>query len=339
MAAVCAERHGVVVEVADVAAWAAAEVAAGHAGGFGAVVFNSCFGNMHSPRAALAAACSAASPRGGRVVISHPLGRAFVERLRAEDPSVVPHALPADAAELGALAEGLPLRLMQLSDEPPAEAPAPASPGFYCVVFEQHVPSTLAQVLLMRGEVSRGYGRGSAQLGVPTANLREDEFAGALAAVPAGVYCGWAAVEGAAERGGPAIHRAVVNVGYSPTFAGAENACKIVEAHLMAEEGRGFAADFYGRPMRLLLCAFLRPEHKFGSFPLLVGAINKDISESARILAEEPCAAFARDPFLQMALASDGTVGLMGGKQFKQGALFKAVDFELARSMAAMQSE
>lgn len=392
MAALCAERHGVTAICADVVDWAAEQQAAGRAGCFDSVVFNAVFANMHSQRQALAAACTAARPRGGRVVISHPLGRAFVSRLSAEDGSVVPHGLPADTAALGALASDLPLRLTALEDEGAGEGGAQEAEGFYCAVLEQWVPAALPQVMVMRGEVSRGYGRGSAQLGVPTANLNEADFAGRLQPVPTGVYCGWAVVEGAQGRAGAVVHRAVVNVGYSPTFAGAENAQKIVEAHLLPGGSSGteaggaslFEAPFYGAQMRLLLCAYIRPEHKFGQFPLLVGAIHKasgrprprgptrgaaclepraqpcavlapprrprralppcaqDIAEAARVLGSPPFSAFARDPFLLMGTAVDGTVGLCagrgsGGEKGASAALFKQVDFELAHSVASMQ--
>ena len=68
--------------------------------------------------------------------------------------------------------------------------------------------------------------------------------------------------------------RAVANVGYSPTFAGAENAEKIVEAHLLDYDGEA-DGDFYEKRLRLLLAARQRGEKKFGSFPELVAAIQK----------------------------------------------------------------
>ncbi|CAN0440363.1 unnamed protein product, partial [Ectocarpus sp. 8 AP-2014] len=98
-----------------------------------------------------------------------------------------------------------------------------------------------------RRQVSTGYGRGSKKLGVPTANLPESQFAENLRTLPTGVYFGWAALEGAANNegeggkgdasggggdGGEGPWKCVANVGYSPTFAGQENAEKIVEGHL-----------------------------------------------------------------------------------------------------------
>ena len=54
---------------------------------------------------------------------------------------------------------------------------------------------------------------------------------------------------------GGGARKAVVNVGYSPTFVGEENREKIVEAHLLGDA----AADFYGKEMRLILTACPRP--------------------------------------------------------------------------------
>lgn len=78
-----------------------------------------------------------------------------------------------------------------------------------------HLPRTLLQV-------ASGYGRGSKKLGIPTANLPESLFQHALADVPTGVYLGWASV----AQGKKTHYKAVVNVGYSPTFVGEVRAAK-----------------------------------------------------------------------------------------------------------------
>ena len=146
---------------------------------------------------------------------------------------------------------------------------------------------TLREPARLRGPVDEGYGRGGKKLGFPTANLPSSLFADALAGVPTWVYAGWAALEPTSEekqgrgrvhkvrkpgscrgafppgRGrspGPvlAVPQAVVNVGYSPTFAGKENKEKIVEAHLIIQDG-DIEGDFYGETMRLSLGGYLRP--------------------------------------------------------------------------------
>jgi len=145
-------------------------------------------------------------------------------------------------------------------------------------------------VLCMRGSVASGWGRGGKKLGVPTANLPESLFPEQLRDVPTGVYLGWASVVDSNEA-----VKAVVNVGYSPTFVGAENPEKVVEAHLFKD----FAEDFYDKEMRLMLTGFLRPEAKFAAFPLLLAAIQQDLADAKAALDQPRFAALARHPFLR----------------------------------------
>ena len=67
------------------------------------------------------------------------------------------------------------------------------------------------------------------------ASLPSSLFSSALINVPTGVYVGAAVTEGSSDekKGRGVVHKAVANVGYSPTFEGAENKEKIVEAHLI----------------------------------------------------------------------------------------------------------
>ncbi|CAM9859193.1 unnamed protein product, partial [Laminaria digitata] len=128
-----------------------------------------------------------------------------------------------------------------------------------------------------------------------------------------GVYFGWAALEGEEEQeqegaeptkangggggGGGGPWKCVANVGYSPTFAGQENAEKIVEGHLIGYEGE----DFYGETMRMLLAGFQRREKKFASFPELVATINKDVGDASAALDEPRFSSFKADAFFSAA--------------------------------------
>lgn len=67
-------------------------------------------------------------------------------------------------------------------------------------------------------KVSSGYGRGSKKLGIPTANLPESQFSDYLKDIDAGVYLGWALVEGMEDPSLSVPKKAVVNIGYAPTF-------------------------------------------------------------------------------------------------------------------------
>ena len=142
------------------------------------------------------------------------------------------------------------------------------------------LPGALGDSLpLLIGPVATGFGRGSRKLGIPTANLPCSLFQEQLVDLPCGVYAGWTGL-----RGG--VHKCVCNIGFSPTFEGAENPEKIVEAHIMEE----FDEDFYGEMMSLLLLGFLRPERKFGGLDELLATIHADIACASEALAKPPYA-------------------------------------------------
>ena len=135
-----------------------------------------------------------------------------------------------------------------------------------------------------------------------------------------------------------------MNVGYSPTFDGEENKEKIVEAHLIIDEG-DIEGDFYGETMRLSLSGFLRPgalhvsnssmfhhslkfspllctplvcwcclpEMKFPSFPDLIKAITNDVQTAKESLDLEPYTTFSEDPFLTD--CDSGWTGKSGGDE------------------------
>ncbi len=74
--------------------------------------------------------------------------------------------------------------------------------------------------LVLEAPVVTGFGRGSRQLGVPTANLDVALLpADVLAALPRGVFFGWAQLD--PPPGWPAedgcVHKMVMNVGRRPT--------------------------------------------------------------------------------------------------------------------------
>jgi riboflavin kinase len=184
----------------------------------------------------------------------------------------------------------------------------------------KEAPEILQQIIRLRGPVAYGYGRGGKKLGVPTANLPESLFADALKGTSTGVYFGWALIEDAdadkEKEGRNTCRKAVVNVGYSPTFEGEENREKIVEAHLMIGEDDPSPMqppDFYNETMRLSLVGFLRPEMKFESFPDLLSAIHNDISNAGQALSGPPFDTFQSDPFISQ--ANKPWIGRDGGDE------------------------
>jgi riboflavin kinase/FMN adenylyltransferase len=117
----------------------------------------------------------------------------------------------------------------------------------------------------LRGTVVRGDNRG-AQIGFPTANLATQHE---LIPKP-GVYACRAAL--GAER-----HRAVVNVGYAPTFSQGRELT--IEAHLL-----DFRGDLYGAELTLEFRHRLRDERRFPSVAELVEQIARDVEEAKALL-------------------------------------------------------
>eukprot|EP00871_Galdieria_phlegrea_P002969 jgi/Galph1/3673/GphlegSOOS_G2348.1 len=80
------------------------------------VLFNAVFGNFIDPLAAMAMA-SKLIKKDGRIVISHPMGRGFVEKLHQQDEQMVPNLLPTKKTWLTNL-EQQELELDYFCDEP-----------------------------------------------------------------------------------------------------------------------------------------------------------------------------------------------------------------------------
>jgi len=98
-------------------------------GPFDVVFFNAVFGNMWNQRHALAST-SAHLTATGRIIISHPMGAAFAEQLRAADPKMVLHPLPSEKSTAG-LIRNLPLKIHYFSDQQLL---------YLCIL--EHVPNT-----------------------------------------------------------------------------------------------------------------------------------------------------------------------------------------------------
>jgi riboflavin kinase len=245
---------------------------------FDLIILNACFGNFWKPVEVLKHLCTLTN---STIVVSHPLGKSFVERLHKADPSTVPHLLPASESEWNDLLLTVPLELTELVDD-----------GLFLARLKRVRARGLPKTVRLRGPVDTGYGRGGKKLGFPTANLPSRLFQDALGDVDTGVYFGFVSIEGRDNK----IYKAVVNVGFSPTFQGKENKEKIVEAHLMVEDEE--LKDFYGETIRLQLTGFLRREIKFPSFPDLIAQINADVIDAKDSLDKAPYATFKSDDFL-----------------------------------------
>jgi riboflavin kinase len=121
--------------------------------------------------------------------------------------------------------------------------------------------------------------------------------------VDTGVYFGWAMLEHG-ETAFSVPYKAVVNVGYSPTFEGQENPEKIIEAHLITpqddDDDDDLLPDFYGTPLRLQLVGFLRDEQKFDSLSDLMAQIHADVRDARDALECDPYDRCRQDDFFRV---------------------------------------
>jgi riboflavin kinase len=147
----------------------------------------------------------------------------------------------------------------------------------------------------MEGKVISGFGRGSKELGIPTANLPVDQGETAwITDIPSGVYFGYASLllpsshpdaaaaaessESSSANSGFAVYPMVMSIGYNPFY---KNEVRSAEVHVL----HGFAADFYDAHMRLLILGFIRPERDYSSLDALIDDINLDCDVAKASLA------------------------------------------------------
>eukprot|EP00536_Pseudo-nitzschia_multiseries_P001772 jgi/Psemu1/250972/estExt_Genewise1Plus.C_220190 len=144
--------------------------------------------------------------------------------------------------------------------------------------------------LRLTSVVVRGYGRGSTDLGIPTANLSRDDIKFNLVDasfddLPTGIYWGFCRV-----GANPTVYKTACSIGYNPYYG---NQRKTVEPHLIAGTGderrhqsscgETLLGDFYDQAIRLSLVEYLRPELPFEGLEKLVEAIKNDISNAERL--------------------------------------------------------
>ncbi|XP_033725066.1 LOW QUALITY PROTEIN: riboflavin kinase-like [Pecten maximus] len=114
------------------------------------------------------------------------------------------------------------------------------------------------------GEVIKGFGRGSKELGIPTANFPEDVVKKLPEEIQGGVYYGWANVDN-----GP-VYEMVMSIGNNPYY---KNEKRSMETHII----HTFNEDFYGSTLKTVMLGFIRPMKNFSSLDELVTEIHADI--------------------------------------------------------------
>lgn len=122
----------------------------------------------------------------------------------------------------------------------------------------------LVEPQFIKGEVIKGFGRGSKELGIPTANFSKEIVDKLPANFETGVYFGYANVN--KEE----IYKMVMSVGWNPYY---NNTTKSMETHIIHK----FDEDFYGKELRVAILGYIRPEKNFNTLEELIETINNDI--------------------------------------------------------------
>ncbi|OCT46434.1 Riboflavin kinase [Cladophialophora carrionii] len=143
----------------------------------------------------------------------------------------------------------------------------------------------------LSGPVIKGFGRGSKELGIPTANIPPEGLA-AYPDLPSGVYYGFVGLSLSPSPDTTStsieIHPAVLSIGYNPFY---KNTVRSVEIHILHE----FTHDFYGAALNLLVLGYIRPEYDYVSLEALVDDIKIDCDVARRSLDREAYATYKQD--------------------------------------------
>lgn len=149
-------------------------------------------------------------------------------------------------------------------------------------------------------EVVCGFGRGSSELGIPTANIP----VGKLDSLETGIYFGWCQLSPNESSDKDVIERnngkkikfnnglnlndkelevlpMVMSIGWNPFY---ENKQKAAEVHVLHK----FDHDFYGAKIKVVILGYIRPELNYTTKEALIEDINKDVEISRDALAKTP---------------------------------------------------
>ncbi|XP_044012812.1 riboflavin kinase, partial [Aphidius gifuensis] len=134
------------------------------------------------------------------------------------------------------------------------------------------------------GKINKGFGRGSAALGIPTANYPEDVVSTLPAEFDNGIYYGWAGLEGS-------VYKMVLSIGWNPFF---KNIKKSMEVHILHK----FSGDLYGKQLNIIITGFIRLEKDFSSLDDLIAEIKNDIKIADDKLNDEQMLKYKNNDFL-----------------------------------------
>lgn len=135
-----------------------------------------------------------------------------------------------------------------------------------------------------KGTVVKGFGRGSKELGCPTANFPVEVVNNLPPEVETGVYFGFAQV-----NKGP-VYEMVMSIGWNPFY---QNNTKSMETHILHK----FDDDFYSQELKVIIVGYIRAEKNFDSLNELIETINDDIAKARVELQKSDCVKYKDHSF------------------------------------------
>lgn len=164
---------------------------------------------------------------------------------------------------------------------------------------DERIPvSPIAPFPLVSGfqEVIAGFGRGSAELGIPTANVTPEQLPNGFHELELGAYFGFARLRPKVtstqitpddkfnygkylekENGDLDVLPVVLSIGLNPFYG---NKHKTVEVYVMHE----FHHSFYGAEINICVLGFIRRELNYTSVEALISDIQLDIEIANEVL-------------------------------------------------------
>ncbi|KAG8224750.1 hypothetical protein J437_LFUL005319, partial [Ladona fulva] len=158
------------------------------------------------------------------------------------------------------------------------------------------------------GKIVTGFGRGSKELGIPTANYPIEVVEALPPSLSTGIYYGWANIDG-----GP-VYKMVMSIGWNPFYQNQKKS--MVSGYCCGELSKyfrnlmkkhfqethilhTFPGDLYGCLLRVCILGYIRPEKNFNSLEDLIAAIKSDIETADKALDGSALVPYRNDPFFQ----------------------------------------
>ncbi|KAG8532734.1 uncharacterized protein KY384_002611 [Bacidia gigantensis] len=164
----------------------------------------------------------------------------------------------------------------------------------------------------LSGPIVRGFGRGSSELGIPTANIPIAGLTvGGHTDVESGVYYGWCGVSvdkdgnaltssevgtNGVQQAKGAVFAMVMSIGWNPFYK--NKVRSVVRTSPMVHILHDFKNNFYGARMNLEILGFIRPEYDYVSKQSLIEDIQFDIEVARNSLERGAYSSQKEDRYL-----------------------------------------